>query len=93
LFSYLNYRFIRLPTPIGVVLIALQHFGFRIGPMAASPRLMALPIGQNCCRSSTPKPSDWAAVIKSQALCQLIAKKVCQTITKVSNSDTKISRA
>ena len=44
LFSYLNYRFIRLPTTIGVMLIALiaslalialQHFGFSIGPMAA----------------------------------------------------------
>jgi CPA1 family monovalent cation:H+ antiporter len=43
LFSYLNYRFIRLPTTIGVMLIALiaslalialQHFGFSIGPMA-----------------------------------------------------------
>jgi monovalent cation:H+ antiporter, CPA1 family len=44
LFSYLNYRFIRLPTTIGVMLIALiaslalivlQHFGVSIGPMAA----------------------------------------------------------
>jgi len=43
-FSYLNYRFIRLPTTIGVMLIALiaslslialQLFGFGIGPMAA----------------------------------------------------------
>jgi monovalent cation:H+ antiporter, CPA1 family len=44
LFSYLNYRFIKLPTTIGVMLIALiaslglialQHFGFNIAPMAA----------------------------------------------------------
>jgi Na+:H+ antiporter len=43
-FSYLNYRFIKLPTTIGVmliamiaslVLIALQFFGFSIWPMAA----------------------------------------------------------
>src|SRR6516164_6146275 len=43
-FSYLNYRFIKLPTTIGVmliamiaslVLIALQSFGFSIWPMAA----------------------------------------------------------
>ena len=42
LFSYFNYRFIKLPTTIGVMLIgliaslgliALQHFGFSIGPM------------------------------------------------------------
>ena len=44
LFSYANYRFIKLPTTIGVMLIALvgsltlisvQHFGFDIAPMAA----------------------------------------------------------
>jgi len=44
LFSYLNYRFFKLPTTIGVMLIALvaslglialQHFGFNIAPMAA----------------------------------------------------------
>jgi CPA1 family monovalent cation:H+ antiporter len=44
LFSYLNYRFIKLPTTIGVMLIALiaslglialQYFGFNIAPMAA----------------------------------------------------------
>ena len=35
LFSYLNYRFIRLPTTIGAMLIALQHLGFSNGPMAA----------------------------------------------------------
>jgi CPA1 family monovalent cation:H+ antiporter len=44
LFSYANYRFIKLPTTIGVMLIALvgsltlislQHFGFEIAPMAA----------------------------------------------------------
>lgn len=43
-FSYLNYRFIKLPTTIGVMLIALivslglivlQYFGFSIAPMAA----------------------------------------------------------
>jgi monovalent cation:H+ antiporter, CPA1 family len=44
LFSYLNYRFIKLPTTIGVMLIALiaslglialQYFGFNIAPMSA----------------------------------------------------------
>ena len=44
LFSYLNYRFIKLPTTVGVMLIALiaslvliplQFFGFSIWPMAA----------------------------------------------------------
>jgi CPA1 family monovalent cation:H+ antiporter len=44
LFSYANYRFIKLPSSIGVMLIALvgsltlislQHFGFDIAPMAA----------------------------------------------------------
>src|SRR5437868_6131553 len=44
LFSYLNYRFIKLPTTIGVMLIALvaslglvalQYFGLNIAPMAA----------------------------------------------------------
>jgi monovalent cation:H+ antiporter, CPA1 family len=44
LFSYVNYRFIKLPTTIGVMLIALiaslalialQYFGLSIGPMAA----------------------------------------------------------
>ena len=44
LFSYLNYRFIKLPSTIGVmlvalvgslVLIALQQLGLSIGPMAA----------------------------------------------------------
>jgi monovalent cation:H+ antiporter, CPA1 family len=44
LFSYANYRFIKLPTTIGVMLIALvgsltlislQHLGFDIAPMAA----------------------------------------------------------
>ncbi len=44
LFSYANYRFIKLPTTIGVMLIALvgsltlislQHFGLDIAPMAA----------------------------------------------------------
>ncbi len=54
LFSYLNYRFIRLPTTIGVMLIALiaslglialQHFGFSIGPMAAR-MLQSVDFGQ-----------------------------------------------
>lgn len=44
LFSYLNYRFVKLPTTTGVMLIALlaslalialQNFGLTIGPMAA----------------------------------------------------------
>ena len=53
-FSYLNYRFIKLPTTIGVmlialiaslVLIALQLFGFSIWPMAAQV-LQSLDFGQ-----------------------------------------------
>ena len=54
LFSYLNYCFIKLPTTIGVMLIALigslalialQQFGFSIGPMAAQV-LQSVDFGQ-----------------------------------------------
>ena len=58
LFSYLNYRFIRPPTTIGVMLIALiaslglialQHFGFSIVPMLHGCSRVSTS-ARHCCR-------------------------------------------